>query len=154
MPRLGQAVRAEGAGGGNSAPRGAAGHLSSHGLVLTPAFSSLQSQVFDSSGPNPMPCPQAGASGCTGGSRETPAFPSSTQSLFPLPINAIFQFKLKKTKVSRSSDYFWPRNLLEKPPAMCWAVLQAGGLFFLRWFVPASALSLCEMKRRHMHKQP
>lgn len=56
----------------------------------------------------------------------------------------------REKSTSKSSDYSWPClsvNSLEEPPALCWGVLQAGGVCS-SWFVPALVLSLCEMKLR------
>lgn len=129
-------------------------HQGSHGLVLTPVthLQTPSRSLWVVPVPKPMPCPKPSDSGCTGGSRGLPNFslsPSHIQSLFPLPTNSVFQFQGEKS-TPKSSDCSWPCqsvSSLEEAPAVCWAVLQAGGVCSC-CFVPASALAFCEMKRR------
>lgn len=100
----GEAARAVGAGGGNSAFRGAGGPGTPQqpwaGAHPYPFISKSQVWVFELfSVPKPMPCPKPRDSGCTGGSRDLPIFspnPFHIQSLFLLHTNSIFQFKGKK----------------------------------------------------------
>lgn len=120
----------------------------------------FRSQVFGSfSGPNPVPCPNP-ALGMRWRQWRPPhlflttlpySIVISTARKCRLSIFFFFKYPNPQTIHGLAGVSAHGRNLPQGPGVCC---RLEGFFLFSYWFVPALALSLCEMKPRHMHKQP